>query len=665
MCGICGEARFDGRPVDRDVMVTMRDRLVHRGPDAAGIYTSPRGSASLGFRRLSIIDLRDVANQPLGNEDGSVQVVFNGEIYNFTVLRDELLRRGHAFRSKSDTEVIVHLYEEYGGGCVDRLDGMFAFAIWDEAQRILTLARDRAGKKPLYYAHGPDAVVFGSEMKAFMWRRDLGIEIEPRAIPRYLLYGYVPCPDTFYTNVCQVEPGTVVSFGIDGTRKTRRYWSYGDKFRDRSDHADSRVTCLPDLREALTKAVERRMVSDVPLGAFLSGGLDSTIVVALMAGLSPRPIKTFSIGFSNAPAFDETHFARIVADRFRTDHTECIVEPGAIDLIEKLVWHHDGPFGDSSAVPTFMLAQLTRREVTVVLTGDGADELFAGYDRFAAALAAERIPLVLRRLLQQLSRHLPAGATSRHVRSQVKRFARTASLPLLERLTSWVGMFTENVEDMLIPELLSLVQPIDRLSYLNRFSEDVERVSPLRQLLISNFNTYLLDDLLVKTDRCTMANSLEARCPFLDTGVMELSARYPDSDKLRAGESKVALRRAFRDLVPIEVEKRPKMGFGVPFGLWFRGGLRDILHDTLLSSTARYRQYLRPECVHELVRTHEAGKADLGLQLWTLLTFEVWLRALPDWFREPSHDRNVGSLVLSSPATHQHHPAAPNASSGT
>lgn len=634
MCGLCGEVRFDGGPVDAMTIASMRDQMPHRGPDASGLYMSPTSMAGLGFRRLKIVDLSEVANQPMANEDGAVQVVFNGEIYNFQDLRADLVRRGHIFKSRSDTEIIVHLYEEYGAGCIERLDGMFAIGIWDERQQRLTLARDRVGKKPLFVLHTGKRLLFASEMKAFFPHPDVELSIDAGALPSYFIYGYVPCPGTFYKGVKQIEPGTVVTVERDGRVAARTYWQLKYPLGGIPARNIDRHCARSTLRELMTAAVERRLMADVPLGAFLSGGVDSTIVVGLMSQLLDRPVKTFSIGFKDSPSYDETPYARMVAERFKTDHTEFIVEPGAFDSIENLVWHHDGPFGDSSAVPTAIVSRLTREKVTVVLTGDGGDELFAGYLRFVAALAAERTPAAVRRALNALSHSLPRGGSARHWLSRVQRFAAAASLPLEERLTGWSSIFYDDVEALIEPELLRRIQPIERLRYLDRFRGQLDGLSPLSEMLLINFNTYLLDDLLIKADRCTMANSLEARCPFLDTELMEYAAGLPDSMKLSGGRTKVILRETFADLIPAEIQRRGKMGFGIPFGLWFRGALREVLHDHLLSPQARYREYLSAPYVHRLVKRHDAGEADLGLPLWSLLCFETWLQALPGWLNQ-------------------------------
>ena len=613
----------------------MREALVHRGPDSAGLYLSTDARIGLGFRRLRIIDLSPEADQPMANEDGAVRVVFNGEIYNFRALRAELEAKGHHFRTRSDTEVIVHLYEEEGAAAVARLDGMFALAIWDERQKRLILARDRAGKKPLFYQETQHGIVFASEIKAFFRLEGAGVEIDPHAVPQYFIHGFVPSPDTFYRGVKQVEPATVLTWDSDGRSTRNMYWqlqlrplaSDAPPPRD----ADAAVA----VRDLLTRAVERRLISDVPLGAFLSGGVDSTIVVGLMSRLTGTAVRTFSIGFEGDPAFDETSYAREVAHRFKTDHTEFRVSPNAIDLIDKLIWHHDGPFGDSSAIPTYIVSQLTRQHVTVALTGDGGDELFAGYLRFAAAVTAERLPRWVRRPLQVLFDQVPTNVNERHWISRGRRFVDAMNLPLLERMTRWSGLFVEDLERLLAPDLVASVAPIDRLAYMTADRQRLQGLSTLGTVLHANFRSYLLDDLLVKTDRCMMAASLEGRSPFLDTALVEYVSALPDRMKLQGFTTKVILKEAFKDLLPPSVVRRPKMGFGVPLATWFRADLKDYLGDLLLDSSACYRSYLSAPYVHDLVKRHNAGTVNAAHQLWSILSFELWLRSLPQWTRRP------------------------------
>jgi asparagine synthase (glutamine-hydrolysing) len=649
MCGICGELRFDAAPVREEALVAMRDRLVHRGPDSFGVYVSARGTGGLGFRRLRIIDLSPNASQPMANEDGSVQVVFNGEIYNYKTLREGLLARGHRFRSQSDTEVIVHLYEEKGADCIADLEGMFAIAIWDERAERMTLARDRAGKKPLFYYRDDRMLAFASEIKAFFDHPAIPIEPDPEAVPYYFIYGYVPLPATIYKGILQLEPGTLMAVDTAGHQATRRYWQlrYPEAGAVRPI---AREEAAAGVRARLTSAVERRLMSDVPLGAFLSGGLDSTIVVGLMSRMMSTPVKTFSIGFEGDAAYDETAYARLAAERFETDHTEFRVSPSAIDLIDTLVWHHDGPFGDSSAVPTYLVSKLTREKVTVVLTGDGGDELFAGYLRFYAALLADRVPVAVGRAAHGLLSGVPTPANNRHWLARAQRFAASMSAPLHDRLTAWNALFFDDLEALLRPDFVAGLKPIDKLHHIAAERAMMAGRSTLSQALHANFTSYLADDLLVKTDRCTMANSLEARSPFLDRELVEYAAGLPDDLKLRGGRTKVILRDAFPDLVPAAIGRRGKMGFGVPLDTWFRGELREHMRDLLLAPGARYRDMLSGPFVEALVARHLAGDANLGQQLWSIMCFEVWLQRLPEWTRRA---RPGPSQPLASPALSQ------------
>jgi asparagine synthase (glutamine-hydrolysing) len=641
MCGICGELRFDGARPDAAALIAMRDRLRHRGPDSDGVFVSPEARAGLGFRRLRIIDLTPNAGQPMTNEDGTVQVVFNGEIYNFQELRQRLAGRGHRFRSRSDTETIVHLYEEKGADCVEDLDGMFAIAVWDERARRLTLARDRAGKKPLFVYRSERLLLFASEMKAFFGHPDARIEPNPESVPYYFMHGYVPGPATFYKNVRQLEPGSVMTIDESGRTASRRYWriEFPPARAARPIAVDEAAA---GVRDRVARAVERRLVSDVPLGAFLSGGIDSTIVVGLMSRLIKEPVKTFSIGFEGDAAYDETAYAKLAADRFGTDHTAFRVAPSTVDLIDTLVWHHDGPFGDSSALPTYIVSKLTRARVTVVLTGDGGDELFAGYLRFLAAVVSERVPRAVGRAAGALFGRLRVPRRDRHWLARAGRFVGGLRLPLEERAAAWNALFYDRVADLLNPELARSLAPIDPLRHLSAERERMAGRSTLGRLLHANFTSYLADDLLVKTDRCTMANALEARSPFLDRELIEYVAALPDDLKLRGRTTKYILRKAFEDLLPRAIARRGKMGFGVPVGAWFRKELRSYVRDVLLPGDARYREMLSGPFVEGLVEAHLDGRANLGPQLWAIICFERWLRMLPAWTR--------GSPLVEQPA---------------
>jgi asparagine synthase (glutamine-hydrolysing) len=624
MCGICGMLRLNGGPASADVVAKMAATLRHRGPDGSGLHVD--GPVGLGHTRLKIIDLSEAASQPMSNKDGTLWIVFNGEIYNFKELRKSLEKyHGHVFRSSSDTEVVLRLYEELGEKCVEELEGMFAFALWDARRHRLFLARDRVGKKPLYYASAGTTFVFGSEVKALLRHPAVGLEPLLAALPHYFTFGCPPPGQTFYHGIRQLPPAHSMTVEADGRIELRRYWDLD--FSRAPGKQPSLAEASADVRTLVTEAVRKRLVADVPLGAFLSGGIDSSIVVGLMSRLLDRPVKTFSLGFEGDPDFDETHYARMVATHFRTDHTEFIVKPKAIDLIETLVRHHDGPFGDSSAIPTYIVSQLTRQHVTVALNGDGGDELFAGYLRFQACLAAERLNPGFSRLCSRALGAFPEPKQYHHWLRRAQRFFAASSSPLFDRLGRWIGIFGEDLPRLLRPDVFAGIAttgigyPADMLAKTAAFS-------PLSKILYVNFMTYLPDDLLVKMDRSTMAHGLEGRSPFLDHRLAEYVAGLPDHFKLRWGTTKYILKRAFADLLPAEILRRGKKGFGVPLGAWFRGELKEYLQDLLLSPRALSRDYLEPTYVATLVSEHLQGVRDHGSRLWALLAFEVWLRSI-------------------------------------
>ncbi len=630
MCGIVGLIQAE-RPVDAGVLGRMTTALAHRGPDHQETKRLSAGSiqVGLGHTRLSIIDLSGAAAQPMGNDDGSIWIVFNGEIYNFRELRQSLERRGIRFRTSSDTEVILRLYEAEQDRCVGQLDGMFALAIWDSRQRRLLVARDRVGKKPLFYSSTPGLFAFASEMKALFHHPALAPDVDREAIPAFFLYGYVPNPRTFYRGIQQLPPGHLLEVRSDGQVRLERYWDLDCSTR--SGPLPKPGEAAAHVRELVTASVRRRLVADVPLGAFLSGGLDSSIIVGIMSRLKSDPIRTFSIGFTGDARYDETAYARLVSKRFGTVHTEFVVEPPSVDqLIERLVWHHDGPFADEAAVPTYILSRLTREHVTVALNGDGGDELFAGYLRFYGTLASERLPVPMRRAMQRVASWLPGSGAYRSRWRRVKTFADGAVLPFAERFTRWASVFYEDLPQLLdgrgAPGL-----PLDALALLEPHLSRCAGASPLNRLLYLNLKTCFLDGMLVKTDRCSMAHGLETRSPFVDRELMEYVFTLPDHFKLRGGRTKVILRQAFADLLPPTVARRSKMGFTVPLASWFRRELRDYLKDLLLSSEAKLRGYLNQDYVRQLYDAHLAGQADHATRLWTVLTFEVWLRTLPQW----------------------------------
>lgn len=641
MCGICGIVNFEPEPLSAQVLHAMTATLAHRGPDDQGIQLFPSRhqlQVGLGHTRLKIIDLSPEASQPMSSDDGSVALVFNGEIYNYRELRASLEARGVRFRTTSDTEVILRLYETVGECCVEQLDGMFAFAVWDGRRQQLLMARDRVGKKPLFYYMDAARFAFASEIKALAQHPDILLEVNPASFPAFFMYGYVPTPATFYRNIWKLPPGHRLLIGADRRVHLEEYWSPPAPAPS-SQHLLAEKEAIGQLRELLTAAVRRRLIADVPLGAFLSGGIDSSIIVGLMSRLTDEPVRTFSIGFSGDRRFDETRYARLVAERFRTIHTEFVVEPSSISLIEQLVWHHDGPFGDSSAVPTYLLSRLTRQHVTVALNGDGGDELFAGYPRFYATMLSERVPAWARQLMRRLLQCLPDRNGHPSISHRLRKLGDSLDLPFAERFTRWSSvcfrdlpfLFAEQQDEDIIRHSLAVLQP-----YLER----CRYASPLTQLLYLNFRMYLLDDLLVKMDRCSMAHGLEARSPFLDRDLIEFVAALPDRWKLQGCQTKWLLRRAYADLLPSPIVTRGKQGFGAPFGTWFRGELGNYLSDVLLSPQARFRTYLCQPYVQQLVQEHQQGSRDHSLRLWSLLTFETWLRQLPSWRRpilEPAH----------------------------
>lgn len=641
MCGISGVLSLDGSPVSPSMVEAMSGSLVHRGPDDSGLYVN--GCVGLGHTRLKIIDLSPAARQPMTNEDGTLWIVFNGEIYNYRQLRTTLKNSGHPFRSDSDTEVILHLYEEKADRCVEDLDGMFAFALWDARRRTLLLARDRVGKKPLFYYHDRRLFAFASEIKALFGHPSIPVDIDRTAIPLYFLYGYVPTPASFYRGISSLPPAHALTVTCDGSLHARQYWDLSFSAGSAGDLALANDGVVAGrVRELVTEAVRKRLVADVPLGAFLSGGIDSSIVVGVMNRLTREPVKTFSIGFSGDRAFDETRYARLAARHFRTDHTEFVVEPRAIDLIETLVWHHDGPFGDPSGIPTYIVSRLTREHVTVALNGDGGDELFAGYLRFSASMMAERIPASV---MRGGNWALSLFAEPRNYHSllrRAQRFFRSAGTPFYERFTRWISLFYDDLDLLINGDLLSHANGADRISYFRGYLEKISGCTPLSQLLYLNMKTYLPDDLLVKMDRTTMAHALEARSPFLDTALMEYAASLPDRMKLRWGQTKYILRKAFSDLLPPQILGRGKRGFGVPLGTWFKGELGDFVRDLLLSPDARMKEYLNPGYVGRVIQEHLEGVRDHGHRLWSVLAFEVWLRALGRWTAGPAAARAPG-----------------------
>ena len=620
----------------------MMRLLRHRGPDAEGCevsaatIVSERVSAFIAQRRLKIIDLSDAARNPLPNEDGTVQVTFNGEIYNFRELRYTLQQRGHVFRSRSDTETIVHAYEEYGEDCVSHLDGMFAFAIWDARTGSLFIARDRSGKKPLFYAWDGRYFSFASEIKAILVCPWVSRAIDHSRIPEYLTYGYIPTPSTFFKEVVQLPPASWLRIDRGKITGPVSYWDVGRFLQPGGTPVPSRNPAA-QLRGLLTAAVERRLVSDVPLGALLSGGLDSTIVVALASRLLPEPLRTFTVGFADDPSYDERADARLAARHFHTHHTDCVLRADMTSLIEPLVWHHDQPYGDSSAVATYLVSRVARQQVTVALNGDGGDEIFGGYDRFVAALVAERIPWALFGPLKTLTAWLPAGNQYYSLARRVRRFAEQGTDTIEDRFLGWISIFNRDTLESVLGSGLPAIDPGRKVrEHLGALPD----APLLNRLLFANFVTYLPDDLHTKMDRMSMAVGLETRSPFLDTAVVEFVMGLSPDHKIRGLRTKQLLRETFRSDMPPQLLRKRKHGFNVPLRRWLRAELKDYLQDHLLDPAAEINRLLDQAAVRRMVGEHLGGTCDHSYRLWTLLNLEVWLRMVRDGalWRERSTD---------------------------
>ena len=618
MCGIAGFVLREGRAELR-LLQAMCDRIRHRGPDDEGFHLD-RG-CGIGMRRLSIIDLV-AGHQPIANEDGSLWVVFNGEIYNFQELRRDLAGRGHRFTTQSDTETLVHLYEEEGVECLRRLRGMFAFAIWDAPRRRLFLARDRFGKKPLYYAALPAGLYFGSEMKCLR-AADVPVELDPEALRLYFQFGYIPDPYSVFRAVRKLPPASWLVYEQDGSVRQGRYWEPPAPVALGSQERMTEEQACQRLRQTFDEAVRIRMIADVPLGAFLSGGIDSSCVVASMALQSSQPVKTFSIGFEES-GFNELPYAALVAKKYGTEHHEILVRPDSVELVTRLVKHFGEPFADSSAIPTFVVSEFAVRHVKVALSGDGGDELFAGYERFATVLKLrplDRLPPAVRRSLSWISERLPYSAYG-------KNFLRMISRP-----SGLLRYFEGNYAPYFLRQRLlrpEWMLPADA-DFLRRtfagylLPEDADILS---QVMHFETAVNLPGDMLVKVDRMSMANSLEVRCPLLDQEVASVAAAIPHGWSIQGGKGKQFLLRALGDRLPPELLSRPKMGFSVPLADWFRGPLRELLHDHLTGSRFLGRGFVDPDFVAHLLREHERRRRNNKSWLWALLVLELWFREL-------------------------------------
>jgi asparagine synthase (glutamine-hydrolysing) len=633
MCGIAGfvESSSAHAPfsleASRALVHRMCDVIRHRGPDDEGTWIAE--GVALGMRRLSIIDL-STGHQPIHNEDQSIWIVFNGEIYNFRELRRELEAAGHRFYTSTDTEVIVHAYEQWGKQAIARLRGMFGLAIWDTRSSSLLVARDRIGIKPMHYAEVNGRLYFGSELKSLLEAPDLPRDLDPGALDHYLSFLYTPRDGSIFKSVRKLPPGHLLTW-TDGRIAIEQYWQVPAS----EPFSGTEQDAVAQLRTVLSDAVRSHMISDVPLGAFLSGGVDSSLVVGLMSELSSARVKTFSIGFDE-PAFDELDHARRVADHFGTDHHELVVKPDGVGILDKLVSHFDEPFADSSAIPTWYVSEMARRHVTVVLSGDGGDELFGGYERYLPhprVVAFDRYsPRALRRVASIAAAQLPHGVRG-------KNFLRHVGRDEQGRYLDAIRFFGADEKPALLSaDLRRAIEGPDAETRLARHFERFAHLPWPSQMMRFDAETYLPEDVLTKVDRMSMAHSIESRVPLLDNEVIAFASALPSSMKIRNGRRKHVLKEVAATLVPRTILDRKKQGFGVPLGTWFRGNLRELFADTLLAPASLQRGYFQPAFVRRIVDEHLAGKRDHTLRLWQLVVFEKW------------QQQYVNSFPLSAPA---------------
>lgn len=631
MCGIVGyfNSSNSHNQQNLDTIVTrMAAGLTHRGPDDVGFWVDEKSGVALGHRRLAIIDLSAKGHQPMSNEDKTVWVIFNGEIYNFKELSEDLKNKGHKFESFSDTETIIHAYEEYGEDCVRYLRGMFAFAIWDHRDKTFMLARDRVGKKPLLYYFDHNVFCFSSEFASLLESGIIESSINYEALHYYLTFGYIPAPFSIYNNVYKLLPAHTLVLK-NKTLTLKQYWQldYSGKIRISEREAADEVLRL------LKEAVKVRLYSDVPLGAFLSGGIDSSVVVGLMSQLLGNKVKTFSVGFEEEE-FSELDYARNIATRFNTDHNEFIVKPNALEVLPVLVERYGEPFADSSCIPTYYVSHQTRKYVTVALNGDGGDELFAGYERYQGMLLAEiynKMPALTKRLANYINKLLPNSINPKKRLQKIKRFFEGVGLPKEQCYLRWICIFDDYLKNNLYSEdFKNRVLGKKEISWISPYFNSRNGLGLLDTVLLVDNKTYLPNDLLVKLDIASMANSLEVRSPFLDQKLMEFVATLPPEYKMKNLVKKYILKKAIRGIIPEENIHRRKMGFGVPVGAWFRNELKEFLSEILLSREALRRGYFQSEFIKSMIKQHINGSADYALQLWALLTLELWHRRFID-----------------------------------
>lgn len=620
MCGIAGKYNISGEPVSAELIGKMCDAMIHRGPDDGGVYVD--GPIGLGHRRLSILDLSPLGHQPMSTPDKMVWITFNGEIYNFLELRKDLEKKGHHFKSSCDTEVILALYQEYGENCLQHLRGMFAFAIWDSRQKSLFIARDRIGKKPLYYTYDSKRLLFASELSCLLLDQTVQTKLNYLALRDYFKYIYVPDPKTIYQDIFKLEPGYFLVFSERGLRK-QQYWDVSFSSAQQTKETE----LAEELLELIAESVRIRQISDVPLGAFLSGGVDSSAVVALMAQQQTQPVTTCSIGF-DSEEFDELKYARIIADRYRTNHHEFTVRQKAEEVLPALIRHLGEPFADSSMVPTYYVSKLARQKVTVALAGDGGDENFAGYAKYHTDAIENRfrqaIPGMIRETIFPFLARMLAGFHNPLCRKGYTLLNTLAGDPAY-------GFYLTNTEfadnlwsRMITEEVRRETRGYDPADLTRYYYTKADTDDHLSRLLYVDLKTYLPGDILVKVDRMSMANSLEVRAPLLDHKVIEFAARIPSHLKYRNGEKKYILKKAFEKILPPEVMYRKKMGFSVPLADWLRGELKEFTARRLLTGGQGTQQIFDMGEVRRIWNLHQAGTNNYGTILWEMLMFELW-----------------------------------------
>lgn len=623
MCGICGVVYCDrDQQVEQRLLKNMCDTIIHRGPDDEGFYV--HNHVGLGMRRLSIIDL-STGKQPISNENGKIWIVFNGEIYNHKEIRAELEARGHQFKTQTDTEAIVHAYEEFGEKCVQKLNGMFAFAIWDELKNQMFLARDRVGIKPLYYFFDKQRLIFGSELKSILQAGEIPRRIDLQALDNFLTLEYIPAPLSIFQDIRKLAPGHTLTFKNNDIW-IRNYWDVELK-----TNGTEPGEIKKNLRELLQDATKLRLMSDVPLGAFLSGGIDSSTIVALMAQVMDQPVKTFSIGFEDS-TYNELEYARLIAKTFKTDHHEFIIKPDAVELSDTLLKFLDEPFGDFSIFPTYLVSKMAREYVTVVLSGDGGDELFAGYDPYIADKIAKRyysrLPRGLRNgVISKMVDMIPPSSKKKGLINRAKRFVEGMKLPEDLHHTRWMIFLQEAEKELLYNrEMKSGILEKDSYKFIRNYFSNVSYngADEINKQMYVDLKTYLVDDILVKVDRMSMATSLEARVPFLDYRFVELAATIPGGYKLQGKKTKVILKQAMEDLLPHEILYRGKEGFSIPIKNWLKKELKPLMMDTLAPDKIKREGFFNSQYIEKLVDEHVKGAENHSHRLWALIIFGRW-----------------------------------------